>query len=171
MTATLDDYRWLVSAAADPWLVAAHAESGADTIGLLSRLRKDLSAERAHLVVEQIELRLRAREKFSRAGQMFFTRKGLEQATDEQIAACKTARFSGGEPIADLCCGIGGDLIALAERGPTRGVDRDPAVAFLAAANVAAHGVEGSRCSVVADDAARFPIGHDAWHCDPDRRA
>src|SRR4029453_11707209 len=76
---SLEDYRWLVSDAAMPWLARARgelAEARGPTAALVGRLRRDLSAERAHLVVEQCELRARAREKFSRADRMFFTRKG-----------------------------------------------------------------------------------------------
>jgi THUMP domain-containing protein len=172
VNATLDDYRWLVSEAAQPWLAVADAESaGGATTGLLSRLRKDLSAERAHLAVEQIELRRRAREKFSRPQEMFFTRKGLEQATDEQLAAYKARRFASDELIADLCCGIGGDLVSLARRGPTRGVDRDAVVALLAAANLAAHGLDAKACPVIVGDVAKYALNRTAWHCDPDRRA
>src|SRR6266481_1872322 len=77
MAATIDDYRWLVSDAAAPWLTIARnaragyrglrskAQPGAAAVQLLTRLRKDLSAERAHLIIEQLELRQRAREKFS----------------------------------------------------------------------------------------------------------
>ena len=64
---------------------------------LRERLRKDLSLQRAHLVVEQIELRRRAREKFSLAEKMYLTRKGLEQATDERLAAYKASRFPPGD--------------------------------------------------------------------------
>lgn len=172
MRAALDDYRWLVSQAAQPWLGISHCEPVPEaTVGLVSRLRKDLSVERAHLVIEQFELRRRAREKFSRAGEMFLTRKGLEQATDEQIAAYKASRFGAGESAIDLCCGIGGDLIALAHRGPSRGVDRDPVTALFAAANLAVHGVDCGQCTVEAGDAMQFTIGRSAWHCDPDRRS
>src|SRR6476661_2035683 len=102
---------------------------------------------------------------------MFFTPKGLEQATDEQIAAYKAGRFPAGQPVVDLCCGIGGDLIALGQRGPARGVDCDPVTALFAAENVAAYGVGGNRCSVATGDATQFSTGQAAWHCDPDRRA
>ncbi|HZN32933.1 MAG TPA: hypothetical protein VFB80_03910, partial [Pirellulaceae bacterium] len=79
MSATLDDYQWLVSDAAQPWLTRLQPElERLATPAMLQRLRKDLSAERVHLVVEQVELRQRAREKFSLADRMFFTRKGLE---------------------------------------------------------------------------------------------
>ena len=63
---------------------------------------------------------------------MFFTRLGLEQATDAWVARYKATRFPAGQLLADLCCGIGGDLMALSERGPTRGVDRDPVAAICA---------------------------------------
>jgi hypothetical protein len=179
MTAILNDYRWLVSDAAMPWLARVRDElvdPRGPTVALLSRLRKDLSTDRAHLVVEQCELRERAREKFSLAERMFFTRKGLEQATDQQIAAVKAARFPAGA-IADLCCGIGGDTLALAQRLPVRSVseelhavDLDPAVAVLAAANLCVGSCLNS--SVVTADAAAYPIAEcTAWHIDPDRRA
>ena len=47
------------------------------------------------------------------------------------------------ERVADLCCGIGGDLVALAgaAAGGALGVDRDPLTAAVAAANAAALGV------------------------------
>jgi hypothetical protein len=114
----LDDYHWLVSEVAAPWLELAReeiAQSRGATAALVTRLRKELSADRAHLVIEQAELRERAREKFLHAERMFFTRKGLEQATDGEVAAHKAARFPAGR-IADLCCGIGGDAMALAQR-------------------------------------------------------
>jgi len=165
----LDDYRWLVSAAAMPWLAIV----GEEELGpaLVTRLRKELSAARAHLVVEQIELRRRGREKFALAEKMFFTRKGLEQATDEQLAGYKASRFAEGEAIADLCCGIGGDLVSLARRGPTRGVDRDFVSTVLAGANAAVHGLRESECSAVVADSLEYRIVGGAWHCDPDRRS
>ena len=175
----LEDYRWLVSDAAEPWLARVRAEvtaSGGASASLLSRLRKELSADRAHLVVKQALLRERAREKFALAERMFFTRKGLEQATDEQVAAAKAARFSSDQPVADLCCGIGGDLLALAQAREARnasegvvGVERDASTAILAAANLRAGGCTSAAIRLT--DAATFPVGDfAAWHIDPDRR-
>jgi hypothetical protein len=135
---------------------------------LVAKLRRDLSDDRAHLVVEQVELRRRAKDKFALAERLFFTRKGLEQSTDEQVAAAKAARFPSGQPLADLCCGIGGDLIALAARGSAVGVERDPAVRLLAECNLRAH---GRSAEVQAADAADFDVAsRAAWHVDPDRR-
>ena len=133
--ASLEDYRWLTSAAAVPWLRRA-ADSPQSVLKLTAELRKQLSPAQTHLVLEQVELRRRAQSKFTAAAGMFFTPQGLEQATDETVAAYKAARFPSAAPVADLCCGIGGDLQALAARGPVIGVDRDPGVAVLAAANL-----------------------------------
>jgi hypothetical protein len=174
VTAGVEDYRWLVSEEAEPWLGAAREEverGGGASAGVVARLRKDLSVERVHLVVEQLELRARGREKFARAEEMFFTRKGLEQATDEWLARYKAQRFEAGAPVFDLCCGIGGDLISLAERGPVTGADSDAVVGVLAAANLRAHGVAGCEEMILVADAAQVALGGAVWHCDPDRRA
>ncbi len=166
---TLDDYRWLVSPAAQPWLSrAALGLAGGETVlALASQLRGELTPTQAHLVLEQVELRERGREKFAAAGSMFFTRQGLEQATDELVAAYKASRFPAGGPVADLCCGIGGDLQALAARGPTVGIDRDPIAAIVAAANCRGlSGVKIEQTEVAQTTLANFA----AWHIDPDRR-
>src|SRR5262245_23014612 len=122
----LADYQWLTGDVAGTLL----AELAADPAPLhtaVARLRGQLSATRAHLLLEQVELRRRAAEKFTYASRMFFTRTALEQATDEQVAAYKAdrvgeslrnsqSRLGETQLLADLCCGIGGDLLALLER-------------------------------------------------------
>jgi hypothetical protein len=85
------------------------------------------------------------------------------------LAGYKAARFPAGKTVADLCCGIGGDLIALARRGAVVGIELDPLVAILASANLRAIGCDGH---VTVDDAATFDVRQcSGWHCDPDRRA
>jgi len=70
-----------------------------------------------------------------------------------------------------LIAGIGGDLAALAARGPVTGVDRDPAVTILAAANVQAV-CPGAVLDVQAVDVNCCDLRQfAAWHIDPDRRA
>ncbi|MEX2142333.1 MAG: hypothetical protein WD894_23895 [Pirellulales bacterium] len=173
------DIDWLTSPAAAPWLEMAIHETGGP-LALATRLRKDLSPARARLVVEQANLRQRAAEKFSFPGRMFFTPRALEQATDDVVARYKAARFPKAKPVADLCCGIGGDLIALARRGPVTGVERDGVVARVAEANLrtATAGLalswkdgrdEANRVAIA--DVASFSLaGFAAWHLDPDRR-
>jgi hypothetical protein len=171
MTASLHDYRWLTSDAAVPWLRLAADElaRGMGLVAVIGRLRKELSAERSHLALLQVELRRKAREKFSRADQMYFTPLGLAQATDEPLARYKAARFAASEHVADLCCGIGGDLVALGAGRNCLGVDRDDVAAHLAVANAAVYGLEN--VTVVCREATAAVLsGCEAWHIDPDRR-
>ncbi|HTU26729.1 MAG TPA: hypothetical protein VMF30_15080 [Pirellulales bacterium] len=175
-TAALADLAWLVSPAAAACLSSAAEER--DPLARAARLRSELSAERARLVAQQVELRHRAARKFAAAERMFFTPVGLEQATDGWTAAYKAARFAGAGRVLDFCCGIGGDLTALATRTAAHGVDRDPAAALLAEANCRAL-LELSPAGEPTFPAAAVTVGDvspdqlvadDAWHIDPDRR-
>lgn len=165
-----DDYRWLTGPAGAEWLARAAGFDGSPT-AQIKRLRAELTPAQASLVLTQIELRHRAREKFSAAGRMFFTATGLEQATDELIAGYKAARFGPCERIVDLCSGIGGDLAALARRGRTTGVDRDPVSVILAAANARVQLDSDCTVDVREGEASAADVADcDAWHIDPDRR-
>jgi hypothetical protein len=84
-------------------------------LALSASLRREYPAELVAAALTQQTLRVSAREKFSRANQMLFTRVGLEQASSELTARHAAARFVGSRVVADLCCGIGGNLVALAE--------------------------------------------------------
>src|SRR5204863_8910314 len=85
------------------------------------------------------------------------------------VAQYKAGRFSNGERLADLCCGIGGDLLALADRSECIGVERDDVLARLAQRNCEVCGRAGG--SVALADAAKFSVqDFAAWHIDPDRR-
>ncbi|WP_017537971.1 class I SAM-dependent methyltransferase [Nocardiopsis halophila] len=132
----------------------------------------------AAAALTQARLRSRAREKFGdRAARMFFTPDGLEQATRAEAARHRAARFAAalgeGAQVADLCCGIGADAAALAGSGlRVEAVDADPHTAQVAAANMAALGVDdrvGVRVGTVGPEWAPAP-GTDALFCDPARR-
>lgn len=169
-TDELADYRWLLGDEGRQW-IAQVADDPQTLVVQADRLRKQLSAQRTHLVLEQVELRRRAREKFGEwADRMFLTRVGLEQATDRFVAQYKASRFPAGEPVADLCCGIGGDLLGLAGRGTAVGVDLDPVVALVAEANLAVLEALGSATVQVGDVASVDLRSFEAWHMDPDRR-
>jgi hypothetical protein len=183
ITTTPADIQWLTSLAATAWLDLAVGWTG-EPLALVTRLRRELTADQARLVVEQAGLRRRAAAKFTQAERMFFTAHGLEQATDEAVARYKAGRFPTQQSLADLCSGIGGDLMALAERGTVVGVERDRTTAAFALANARAASDwpplppgkgrgedehEGARVAVT--DVARFPVAdRAAWHIDPDRR-
>jgi hypothetical protein len=166
----IDDYQWLVGEEAGRWLSEC-AQSEEASHRLQERLRKAMTPERARLIVEQVGLREKADEKFGEhAHHMFFTDLALQQATDRWIAAYNAARFRADQPIVDYCCGIGGDLVALAERAPTIGWDRAPEMAIFAEANLRAWN-RAARARVKVGAVEDHAPGNDQqWHLDPDRR-
>jgi hypothetical protein len=167
---SLDDYRGLTRPLAAGALRRAAAMTG-ELTAKIDRLRLGLSPARASLVLAQIELRRRGSEKFAAAERMFFTPLGLEQSSDEIVAAYKAARLAPGKRVFDLCSGIGGDLVALARKSETLGLDRDPVSAVIAAANARELVDEARRPTVQVGDAADADLSAcDAWHIDPDRR-
>jgi hypothetical protein len=123
-----------------------------------------------HLVLTQLQLQERAVSRFRRARQMYWTNRSLQQATDDVVAAYKAGRFPEGEAVIDLCCGIGGDLLALAQRGPVLGVDSDPVLACLAAENLRQQSAHNGW--VGCGDACQLSVlPQVAVHLDPDRRS
>lgn len=170
----VDDIRWLIGPEAGE-LLDQLASSAGSLVAAARHFQRYHSPERVRLLLEQHELRRKAAEKFPDAGRMFFLARALEQATDLHVARYKANRFPGEERAADLCCGIGGDLIALAERGPITAVDRDRATILLAEANVRILAGTGSRNRAhefLAEDVEQLSVAScAAWHLDPDRRA
>jgi THUMP domain-like/Methyltransferase domain len=147
----------------------------ADALALTDRLRR--AGHQPALVaaaLTQARLRARAVSKFgSDASVMFFTRDGLEQATRASVAAHRETRLARtvgtDDHVVDLCCGIGGDLVALAREGlRVTGVEQDPLTAAIARANVSALALE---VRVVLADATTYDrTGAAAVVCDPARR-
>ncbi|MFC9179704.1 methyltransferase domain-containing protein [Streptomyces globisporus] len=147
----------------------------ADELATATRLRRTHPAELVSAALGQARLRQRAVAKFGAedAYRMYFTPNGVEQATRTSVAAHRAARFAGlgVRSVADLCCGIGGDAIALARAGiSVLAVDRDPLTAEVARANAQALGLGDLievRCADVTEiDAAPY----DAVFVDPARR-
>jgi hypothetical protein len=164
------DYQWLVGDEACQWLDEA-AESIEPAHRLQERLRKFLTAERARLVVQQTELRRKGVEKFGdSAGRMFFTDLSLQQATDRWIAAYKASRFASEQAIVDYCCGIGGDLLALASQRSTTGWDRSPEMVIFAEVNARVWGRAESTRVCLGNVEDHPPTPDQQWHLDPDRR-
>lgn len=142
-----------------------------DPLRVGTRLRERFPADLVAGALALHELRLAARTKFTRAERMFLTRPGLEQASSEVVARHRAGRYTGTAAVADLCCGIGGDLVALAGTGArVVGVDLDPVHLLMAAANAEAYGV-GERVSTVAADVRDADLaGVSAVFVDPARR-
>ncbi len=151
--------------------LAARHWSEADVLRELTRLRAHYPADLARAAIEQTLLRKRAQAKFSQADRLYFTREALEQATSEPVATHRARRLADYAHVADICCGIGGDLLALAAVGPSvTAVDRDELRLALAAANAAALGVDQRVRFVCADVLSTSPPLADALFCDPGRR-
>jgi SAM-dependent methyltransferase len=134
-------------------------------VGQVSRA---FGPEAARWAFAQWDLRQRAQAKFARAEAMLFDREGLEMASHERVAEAHARLFPAGELVADLTCGIGSDLIALARRGPAVGFELSPERAALARHNLAAH---ESSAEVREENAlaARWDFEH--AFADPSRRA
>ena len=132
-------------------LLAAGAEADPRSLAAAERMRRHFPPEVAAAALEQIVLRERARSKFGdRAGDLFFTRDGLEQATRPSVAAHHAARFAaaGVRRVVDLGCGIGSDALAFAAAGlAVVAVEIDEHTAQVARANL------GDRAEVITGDA------------------
>jgi SAM-dependent methyltransferase len=168
----LDTFNWLLSAEGQALLaVAADGDlSAAARLRELERLRRLATPERAAAVYETALLRQRAAAKFSRADAMYFTREALEQSSGELIAAYRARRYVAWRTVADLCCGVGGDTLALAGAGQVVAVDRDRLRLAMAAANAHALGI-ADRISFVEADLEQVPPPHtEAIFFDPARR-
>jgi SAM-dependent methyltransferase len=141
-----------------------------EALRLGTRLRRRHPVELVAAALAQHELRVRAAAKFGRAGAMWFTREGLEQASAEPLARHRAARYAGLDRVADLCCGIGGDLCALAPGRAALAVDLDPVHLRMARENASLHGAGGvaAACADVRD--LRLPPDV-AVFADPARRA
>ncbi|MFL6298621.1 MAG: THUMP-like domain-containing protein [Actinomycetes bacterium] len=111
-----------------------------DALAVGTRLRRRFPAELVAAALAQHELRARAAPRFTLAGEMWFTREGLEQASAEPLARHRAGRYAGFDRVADLCCGIGGDLCALAPGRDAVAVDLDPVHPRMARENARVHG-------------------------------
>src|SRR5215468_9977766 len=136
-----------------------------------TELRARYPVELVTAALAQQELRLRARAKFSRALDMYFTRPGLEQASAEVIAGHRSARYACAGLVADLCCGIGGDLVALAAGRSVLAVDRDPVTLRMARANAEIYRVAAGVTARAEDVRGTDLAGVDAVFVDPARRS
>ena len=151
---------------------AALAPTEAAFLACFETLRKSHPPALAKIALETALLRLKARDKFVHAHRMYFTREALEQATSDAVARHRAARFAGFGHVADLCCGIGGDTLALAAaRLTVDAVDADPLRVAMTEANAAALGL-ADRVRAIVGDALAVPLPEaKAAFADPSRRA
>ncbi|MFJ5798972.1 THUMP-like domain-containing protein [Streptomyces decoyicus] len=170
----LDTFSALLAPEGQSLLAELRDHDPADELAAATRLRRDHPAPLVSAALGQARLRQRAVAKFGAdARLMYFTPNGVEQSTRATVAAHRAARLAalGVRTLADLCCGIGGDAIALARAGiRVLAVDRDPLACAAVRANAEALGLAELievRCADVTEvDTA----GYDAVFVDPARR-
>ncbi|MFH5804126.1 hypothetical protein [Alienimonas sp. DA493] len=169
----LSEVRWLDYLSERPELIAA-AAAGGNAPAEQAALRKDHPPEAVAAALTLAELRLKAAEKFTLGDRLWCDRVRLEQATGEAVARHKARRFAErgeghGGPVLDLCGGLGGDAIALAEFFPVLTVDRDEAAGWMATQNAALYGV-ADRVTARTASAEDADFAGALVHLDPDRR-
>ncbi|MEV3983677.1 class I SAM-dependent methyltransferase [Nonomuraea sp. NPDC049758] len=168
----LDAFGELLTPRGQRALAEAAELAGTDPVAAATRLRRTYDAALTSAALTQAALRERAAAKFGAdAAVMYFTPHGLEQSTRREVADHRARRMGAGRVI-DACCGIGGDLLALARAGcEVDAVDLDPLTVAVASANADALGL-ADRVRVRVGDAARVrPEEYDALFADPARRS
>ncbi|MFG2148015.1 methyltransferase domain-containing protein [Streptomyces sp. NPDC048696] len=171
----LDSFRALLTPEGRGLLDSLRDYDPSQELAVATRLRRTHAPELVSAALAQARLRQRAVAKFGAddAYRMYFTPNGVEQSTRASVAAYRAGVFAshGVRGVADLCCGIGGDALALARAGiAVLAVDRDELTAEVARANAAALGLAELievRCADVADVDTS---GWDAVFVDPARR-
>ena len=169
-------FHWLLSDAGQHLLSQATASdlSDAGRLATLTQLRRGATPLQAAAAYETAWLRHRAIPKFSRAGQMYFTREALEQASGERVGTYRAGHFAQFEAVGDLCCSIGGDAIVLAAHNANivvHAIDIDPLRLAMAAENARVYGV-GERIRWIEADLTQVLLpAVQAAFFDPARRA
>ncbi|MGW1866887.1 class I SAM-dependent methyltransferase [Streptomyces mauvecolor] len=171
----LDTFSLLLTDEGRTLLASLRDYDPSQELAVATRLRREHDAGLVSAALGQARLRQRAVAKFGAADayRMFFTPNGVEQSTRTSVATHRAQVFAahGVRSVADLCCGIGGDALALARAGiSVLAVDRDPLTAAVARANAEALGLADLievRCADVTDvDTSPY----DAVFVDPARR-
>lgn len=154
----------------------------ANELVIATKLRRDHPAELVSAALGQARLRQRAVAKFGAtdAHRMYFTADGVEQATRASVATYRAQRIAalGVRRLLDVCCGVGGDAIALARAGVrVLAVDRSPLTCAVLRANAEALELTDRievRCAAAEEldeaELASGPQGYDALFIDPARR-
>ncbi len=169
MNGEFETWRWLLTPAAEALVRRAAACESFDPAAIAS-LRRDATEAQARAAIELVLARRKAAAKFAHADRMLVDVEGVEQASSDAVARHKAARFAerGMERACDLCCGIGGDAMALARHTHLWTFDADPVRALMSSHNV---GIAGGDCRAVAVDVTTQRWAGRAVHVDPSRRS
>jgi len=144
--------------------LAEHTEPS--NLSELTALRKQAGPELARIALALAEARQKAKLKFpAKAQTLVADPTGVEQASGHAVANHKASRLvkANVAHVIDLCCGIGGDAMAMTDAGlRITAVDQDPVRAWMAAQNANCHAV-----TALAQD---INVTGQVVHIDPARR-
>ncbi len=168
MTATIPLDVWKAIAADTPMLAPSSGTAPTDKRRDV-RMRTDVPLDIRRAVAELATARQKALRKWTHehAARIVGDRHGVEMASSHAAASHKAARFvrvlGPNAQVVDLCCGIGGDAMALVHAGlRVTAVDRDPVRAWMAESN--------ARCPSLACDVLDPSVPDGPFHLDPARR-
>ncbi|HET6423457.1 MAG TPA: class I SAM-dependent methyltransferase [Planctomycetaceae bacterium] len=163
-----DECRWMQQLRETPQLLAEIAASPQIDLVLQKSLRGRYPDDLVRAALRLHDDRRRAAGKFSRAVEMWVDRVSAEQSTSELVARHKAQRFIA--PTWDLCCGMGGDTIAIASQTDVNAVDQSPSMCLRTLWNAELYGV-ADRLQVRCADVHTLPgYVQGLVHIDPDRR-
>ncbi len=155
----------------EPALIEAASAIDTNDAGAITHLRRKWSAELVRCAIELAEARRKAHDKFPAfADRIMSDESGMEQATSFDIATHKARRFADAKlaGVVDLCCGIGGDAMALAAVCDVQLIDHDADRVWMARHNVEM--ATGRHCEAVAADVTALELRDTPFHIDPARR-
>ena len=154
----------------DACLIERAAAVDPADVAAITKLRRDYSADVVSVALSLVVARGKAAPKFGKLSERLIADvAGVEQASSADVAAYKADRIAqrlGGQAaVADLCCGIGGDSMALSLAGlSVIAVDRDPLRAWMTTRN------STQRTRGVCADVCGLEWGDLPIHLDPARR-
>lgn len=161
--------RWTRLRALPELVAAAAATEPGGELAAQSRLRDRFPADLVPLAFQLTEVRRRAVGRFANPETLWADSVALEQATSEHVARHKAARFAEhGQPVADLCCGMGSDAVAIARSVPVDAYDIRPEALLFTKWNAEANRCEQTVRTHQQDVTTRKWSG--VVHFDPDRR-
>jgi hypothetical protein len=154
---------------ANAGLVQAASRTDPGDVAAVSRLRRGASPALVNAALELGTARRKAATKFppAVADRIIADPQSVEMASSSLVADHKAVRFrevfGQGARVLDLCCGMGGDAMALTRAGlNVLGVDRDPARAWMCGLN--------APCEVRTADVLDPDLPDGPFHLDPSRR-
>lgn len=151
----------------DPDLLEAVARAQGSEFARQKQLRQQFPDDLVRAALTLVDLRRKGAAKFRQSSLLWLERQGLEQATSEEVARHKAARFAG--DVWDLCSGIGSDAAALSRVAQVTSFDLQPAMCLRTLWNAEVLG-DVRQLTVECRDVYGLDVAQRLIHVDPDRR-